>query len=279
MATLKYGIGVLLSKSLRQTVCPCRHGIMTNLNMKYSTEKKKSWKFWGKKESEVEAISEVESEAESKRRYALSIEEEAREEYIQSQRNKSKLSASHRQIVKGHPPYKGIMFEYNSEEQSKEFKRKMLAKYGSRSGVDPGIAWPTNEEIELAKEWEKVYQPDPLKDMINKAWDEEKQKKEARIQKEMKITENLKRMEKQMTQWQERLNSKQKMADAETKRREKVLAELKQELGYDVNPHDRHMVERIAEKEKLLIKEEKEAKKAAKKEKMEQKHKKLAEEK
>ena len=44
-------------------------------------------------------------------------------------------------------------------------------------------------------------------------------------------------------------------------------AELREEFGYNVNPHDNYMKERIAEREKALIKEEKEIKKAQKKEK------------
>ena len=44
-----------------------------------------------------------------------------------------------------------------------------------------------------------------------------------------------------------------------------MLAELKEEFGYNVNPLDNYMKERIAEREKALIKEEKEVKKAQKK--------------
>ena len=57
------------------------------------------------------------------------------------------------------------------------------------------------------------------------------------------------------------------MAERERARREKVLAELREEFGYNVNPEDRYMKERIAEREKAILKEEKEAKRAAKKEK------------
>ena len=35
----------------------------------------------------------------------------------------------------------------------------MLGQYGAKeTGVDPAICWPTDEQIALAKEWEKLYQ-------------------------------------------------------------------------------------------------------------------------
>jgi len=46
-----------------------------------------------------------------------------------------------------------------------------------------------------------------------------------------------------------------------------ILSELKAEFGYDVNPEDEIMKNRIAEREKVLVKEERERKKAARAEK------------
>ena len=63
--------------------------------------------------------------------YLRSLEEkekEARAEYIEERRNKSKLSASHRQIVKGEMPYVGSIFHYNSHQMSKEHKRNQMSK-------------------------------------------------------------------------------------------------------------------------------------------------------
>ena len=74
-------------------------------------------------------------------------------------------------------------------------------------------------------------------------------------------------MEAQINQWKSRVSSKNVVAERERARREKVLAELREEFGYNVNPEDKYMKERIAEREKAIIKEEREAKKAAKKEK------------
>merc|ERR1712037_596431 len=97
-------------------------------------------------------------------------EREVREKYIEERRNKSRLSASHRQIVKGEMPYVGSIFHLNSAHMSKEHKRSLMSKYGKKqTGVEPGQCWPTQEEVQLAREWEQLYQEKPLKQMIEEA--------------------------------------------------------------------------------------------------------------
>merc|ERR1719474_1542330 len=196
------------------------------------------------------------------------LEREAKADFIQSRRNKSRLSASDRQILHGNPPYHGVMFEYNSMHRSKEFKRSMLSKYGKeKTGVEPGIVWPTAKEVQLAIEWEELYQEKPLIDQIKETKRNIEKRKEDRIARELLVEESLNKMDAQVKQWKARVGAKNKLAEAERERREKVLAELKLEFGYNINPEDNYMKERIVEREKVIIKEEREAKKAAKKEK------------
>jgi len=263
MASLKFSLVPLLN----HTKIPRLKSTGAVLTQQFADKADSKWKFWGKNKSETTEKSEEEDEAEAFHKYTQELEKEARNEYIESRRNKSRLSFSHQQVVNGRPPYDGLVFEYTTENQTHEFKRKMLAKYGLKSGVDPAISWPPDSQIELAKDWESLYQPDPLSVMMDKARKEVHEEKERRIQREAEIDRNLELMEKQMKQWQERVNSRNKLADQAIQRRERILAELKQELGYDVNPNDRHMVEKIEEKEKLILKEEKEAKKKLKYEK------------
>jgi len=197
------------------------------------------------------------------------MEKESKAEYIQARRNKSRLKASDRQILHGEPPYEGVLFEYNNHHRSKEFKREMMSKYGvAKTGVEPGIAWPTDKELDLAREWEAVYQEKSLIEQIEETKRNIEKRKEDRIAKEKLVEVNLSKMDAQVAQWRQRVGVKNRQAEAERERREKVLAELKLEFGYNINPEDNYMKGRIAEREKLLIKEEREAKKAARKEKL-----------
>lgn len=232
-----------------------------------SSSRTSRWKFWNKQEvkevEEAEELSEMEMYHKQQEEYRV----EAEAERMEQRRNKSRLSASHRQMLRGEPPNVGLRFEYGRVHHSQEFKRKMFGTYGERTDVDPGICWPTDKHLELAAEWEKLYQEKPLIEQINDAKAGIVKRKEDRIAREAAVEAGLARMDAQIKQWKARVNTKNVQAEHERARREKVLAELREEFGYNVNPNDNYMKERIAEREKVLIKEEKEAKKAAKKEK------------
>ena len=113
------------------------------------------WKSSKEPEPFEDALEEADGGVDEEKEYLRSMEEkerEARAEYIQERRNKSRLSASHRQIcqdfttltkfhmtefhnstslrqiVKGEMPYEGSIFHYNSDHMSKEHKRSQMSK-------------------------------------------------------------------------------------------------------------------------------------------------------
>jgi len=61
---------------------------------------------------------------------------------------------------------------YSEMFQTIAHKRKLYGKYGRKSGLDPGILWPSKEEVMEQIEFEKEWEP-PLEDMI-KSLDEER---------------------------------------------------------------------------------------------------------
>ena len=92
-------------------------------------------------------------EMEQYRKELDSLAKEVRDEYIQSRRNKSRLSASDRQILHGKPPYTGITFQYVDSQRLPKFRRPMFGRYGAKkTGINPGELWPTKRDVELAKE-------------------------------------------------------------------------------------------------------------------------------
>ena len=233
--------------------------------------KRKLTKLWPGKTQEEENLPQPEEEASDLEVLEQQMEDFSRENDIQDlerKRNKSKLSASDRNMLHGLPPDTGLKYPYSKLHQSKEYRRSMLAQYGSQqTGVDPGMSWPTGEELRLAADWEKLYQEKPLVEQIAQVNRNIQLRKADRMAREKSIEANLAKMETQIKQWRQRVDSKNKQAEMERGRRERVLAELREEFGYNVNPHDNYMKERIETREKALIKEEKEVKKAQKKEK------------
>ena len=232
------------------------------------------WKFpklWsGKTDEKTTQFEEIEKrdELEEMEKQMSEYSRETEIQELKYKRNKSKLRASDRQILQGLPPDIGLKFPYGRHHLSKEFRRGMLAQYGSaKTGVDPAMSWPTDEELRLASDWEKLYQEKPLAEQISQVKKDIQQRKADRIAREEEIEASLSKMDSKIKQWQQRVSAKNKLAEVERDRRERVLAELKEEFGYNVNPQDNYMKERIAEREKALIKEERDIKKALKKEK------------
>jgi len=231
------------------------------------------WSMFGRGSVDKEKIYEAPEESQEMVEYQQRIdnlEREVREEYIESRRNKSRLSASHQQQVQGRHPYEGVLFEYNNVHRTRKFKRAMLGRYGTKTGINPGVSWPTERDIKLAEEWESLYQPDPLHHQIANIRKEQEDLINRQKEREAKIEANLARLDDQIKAWKVKLAARQRLTDGERGRREKVLAELRAEFGYDVNPEDEMMKGRIAEREKVLAKEDRELKKQMRKEKMDQ---------
>jgi len=224
------------------------------------------WSIFGRGSKENSEIYEVPQESEEMADYQKRIEvleAEVREEYIESRRNKSRLSASHRQQVQGRHPFEGVIFEYNNVHRSRKFKRAMLGRYGEKTGIDPGISWPTERDLKLAEEWENLYQPDTLVNQIAQVKQAEADLLQKQKDREAVLEAGLAKLDDQIAAWKVRQASKTQLLDKERVRREKVLAELRAEFGYDVNPEDESMAVRIADREKELAKAERLAKKQA----------------
>ena len=54
---------------------------------------------------------------------------------------------------------------YSDMFRSIESKRKLYGKYGRKSGLDPGILWPSKEKVEEQIEFEKQWEPS-LEEML-----------------------------------------------------------------------------------------------------------------
>ena len=74
----------------------------------------------------------------------------------------------------------------------------------------------------LAREWESLYQPVPLGQQLSDTLRLEEEKVEVRKEREMKIIENLNKMEAQLEAWRHRVSVKNRSAEGDRLRREKV---------------------------------------------------------
>jgi len=233
-----------------------------------------SWNPFSKKGVDKAEMYELPEESQAMEQYQKQVDElqrEVREEYIQSRRNKSRLSASDRQRLNGEPPNVGLVFQFHNYHRSRKFKRQMLGRYGAKNtGINPGELWPTKQDVDLAKEWESLYQPKHLRQMIDEIKQEQEHLKNKKIEREKIIDENIVKHESLLAAWNKRVDARKRLAEGDKNRTKQILAELKEEFGYDINPEDTIMKTRIQEREKVLLKEERELKKKLRAEKMEE---------
>lgn len=99
---------------------------------------------------------------------------------IARKQNKSRLNRQHKNILMGVRPYDSPM---NWHHNTVRYKKRMLGRYGLKGNDEPiGFAWPKPEEIEDAKEYERVAFPLSLQERWKKL-EEEKQRKAEEIRK------------------------------------------------------------------------------------------------
>jgi hypothetical protein len=84
-------------------------------------------------EEENDKIVEIASKAQDQ--MIREIEADERESIIGKNRLKSRLFHSDRNVLFGRKPQAGLQFEKNDEQQSKEFKAMMFARFGKSTGT------------------------------------------------------------------------------------------------------------------------------------------------
>lgn len=100
------------------------------------------------------------------------------QEELARKRNKSRLNPQDRNILMGLRPYDTPMAWHHHKVK---YKKRMLGRYGLKANDEPaGFAWPTQDEIDDAKEYERVAFPLSLQERW-KQLEEKKRKRAERI--------------------------------------------------------------------------------------------------
>ncbi|KAF5294630.1 hypothetical protein FQA39_LY02762 [Lamprigera yunnana] len=195
------------------------------------------------------------------------VDEDAKikEEEIQRKRNKSGLKEYHRNMVLEEVPYPQPTQWLHG---TLKYRRNVYGRYGSKSGFNVSLCWPTKEELSEKIEFESTSRPFTILQMVEQA-------KQKRLEKEQKIQKRQEEISKKLQQlgkWKLDLKNKieKKESDAliAKEQKEKLVEEVRRHFGYTVNPHDEKFIELLEKKEKEQQKARKEARKKLKEEKM-----------
>ncbi|XP_076653065.1 growth arrest and DNA damage-inducible proteins-interacting protein CRIF [Halictus rubicundus] len=178
---------------------------------------------------------------------------------METKRNKSRLSTEHRNIIKGRKPYDQPMAWFHN---TVKYKRRILGKYGMEAlGVPAGLAWPTPEEVEDAKEYERVGYPLTIQETWQKIVEEKNRKEEAIIARQNQIVAKMANMENLIASVKQRVARKQMEAEQARLKKQRRLDEIRKQLRATGQVTTEKMNEMLEKYEKEDKKRKKEAKK------------------
>ncbi|XP_017883465.1 growth arrest and DNA damage-inducible proteins-interacting protein 1 [Ceratina calcarata] len=201
----------------------------------------------------------------------LYVEEEADPAELNRKRNKSRLSTAHRNVLLEQRPYDESIEWYHD---TVKYKKRILGRYGMKAlGVPAGLAWPTPQEVEEAKEYENFKYPRSIQDRFETIMEQKKKEEEATMARQEHIAAKMANMEQLINDVQARIAKKQEQELEAKLRKERKIEEIRRQLiGEGILGK-----EKLAEALSLAEKEEKKKKKEAKKAKLLEREKKLIE--
>lgn len=86
---------------------------------------------------------------------------------LESKRNKSRLQDKHYNVIHGKMTVDLNSLKYDYQKSIK-YQRKLVARYGTSSGINLGISWPTKQELSDMVEYERVAHPFTIQEMVEK---------------------------------------------------------------------------------------------------------------
>ncbi|XP_076630465.1 growth arrest and DNA damage-inducible proteins-interacting protein CRIF [Colletes latitarsis] len=200
--------------------------------------------------------------AESEPVYIDRDEQKSKNLYIESRRNKSRLNPQHRNILFDQKPYEKSITWFHD---TLKYKRGILGKYGMKAlGIPAGIAWPTHEELEDMKEYERVAFPLTLQERWQKIKEKHKEEEEAIMTRQNEIEAKMLKMNDIILEVEEKIAKKKLEAEEAKMKKERRVQEIRRQLiaaGHVTS-------DKIAEMMTKLEKEDKKKRKEAKKQRM-----------
>ncbi|XP_058807129.1 large ribosomal subunit protein mL64 [Phymastichus coffea] len=184
------------------------------------------------------------------------------EEKLQKMCDISRLAPHHLNIIHGRKPYNQ---SYESYHDSVWYRKRMLGRYGIEAAeFHPGICWPTKEAIEESLEFERLAYPKSIQEV----WKEIEEKKKIAAEKIRAREEYIDKTVAKFDEWRAALDAKIAKKEAEVQaakeKKERLMAEIREQFGYNIDPRDERFKEILALKEKEDKKKKKEEKKKKK---------------
>jgi len=193
------------------------------------------------------------------------VDPSLRSQEIMRIRNKSGLLRAHRLMLHGEVPYR---VSESWIHETVKYKRKIYAKYGSKSGIDPRICFPTETELHEKNEYERVAYPKTVKEMIAIIEKQKQEKRERTAERQATIAINLQKLSTWKKDIKMRRAKKETDARAAKERKDRLIEEVRRIVGYKMDSRDEKFKELLVQKEKAQKKALKETKRLEKEKKL-----------
>jgi len=151
--------------------------------------------------------------------------------------------------------------------QSQGQRRKLYAKYGRKLGVDPGVMWPSEKELNEKIEFEKDWEPS-LQQRWKKLEEDRAQLAKERREKNELVEKQMAKMPSIINQYRARLAKADEAERKQQEKKQQLMEQAREFFGYALDPKDPRF-------EQMQLEKEEEEKKLKKKKKREEKQAKL----
>ncbi|XP_071952549.1 large ribosomal subunit protein mL64-like [Antedon mediterranea] len=138
--------------------------------------------------------------------------------------------------------------------------RRKYAKEGASSGIDPGIMWPTKEELKARTEEDLEFEPS-LKQMQDELLIEKQEREQKELAKAKAIEDGMKKMPSLIKDFKKKQLEKFAEEEAAKEKRQRLLEEAKEKMGYAIDPRNPRFQQMLADIEKEEKRKKKELKK------------------
>jgi len=158
-----------------------------------------------------------------------------------------------------------LMPPSTKEAASIEKQRAIYARLGKKSGLPPGIMWPTKSQIRATVHDENTYFA-TLQEMIKVVNDRKVKEEEDLTKLQEDITEAMKGMPTLISDFEAKIQAKKEEERASLRAKQEMLDEAQEFFGYAISEKDERIVKFLEQKEQAEVerqKSERKAKKAA----------------
>ncbi|CAL1287909.1 unnamed protein product [Larinioides sclopetarius] len=127
--------------------------------------------------------------------------------------------------------------------------RRYYARFGEESNLNPGICWPSKEEMLEIIKYDEIFEPtlqERIQNVESKRLEEENRKKAV----EYEVDKNMANLDKLISDYHAKIEKKEKKAEELKQQRERLVEEISEYLGYDIDPRDPRFKEAVEQRDK-----------------------------